>query len=205
MLVMPLVALPRIAYIGMSAVLPGSGELVLGKSTRGAILMGADIVAISSYLATGQQVQDLTNSYKQYASVYAGVPINHNDRYYQHIQQYFSSDEFNQFQEMMARNYYLIYMYEPQMFDEYIAANIYAQDEAWQWQSTEHHKHYKKLRADRQKAKMNNNLSLGLLILNRAISVIDVAFISGKINRPTPLYLSTDGESALMLNYRLEF
>jgi hypothetical protein len=136
-------ALPRIAYLGMSAVLPGSGELLLGRNTRGAILMGSDIIAISSLLATGRQVENLTNSFKQYANVYAGVPFSENDRYYQHIQQYFSSDEFNQFQEMMARNYYLIYQYEPELFEEYIIANTYNADEAWQWQSTEHHRHYK--------------------------------------------------------------
>lgn len=201
----PLIALPRIAYLGMSAALPGSGELLLGKTTRGAILMGADIIALSSLLATDKQVDDLTASYKQYASVYAGVPINNNDRYYQHIQQYFSSDEFNRFQEMMARNYFLIYQYAPDQFNEYIAANTYAADEAWQWQSTEHHKHYKQVRASRQKAKMYNNLSLGIMILNRAISVIDVAFISGKTKQQTPLYFSVEGRDGLMLNYRLDF
>ncbi len=202
---LPLLALPKIAYVGMSALLPGSGELMLGRPTRGGIMLGADLITIAAFMGTGQQVDDLTRSYKQYANLYAGAPRVEDDLYYQHIQQYVSSASFNEYQEMMARNYFLIYYYDPAGYEEYVLANTYAADEAWSWQSSVHHKHYKKLRSNRQKAKMYNNLCLGVLILNRAVSMIDTAFISKGSRDSTPVFFTPTGDLGLMLNYQLEF
>lgn len=202
---LPVFALPKIAYVGMSGVLPGSGELMLGRSTRGSILMGADLITIAAFLGTGRQVDDLTRSYKRYAGVYAGAHQSTDDLYYQHIQQYDSSAAFNEYQEMMARNYFLIYYYDPAGYEEYMQANTYSADEAWDWQSDEHHSHYKHRRSSRQKAKMYNNLCLGVLILNRAVSMIDTAFISKGTRDATPVYFTPTQELGLMLNYRMEF
>lgn len=202
---LPLAAVPKIACVGASALLPGSGELLLGRPNRSAVLLTSDLLALTSYIATGRHRDDLTRSFKQYALTYAGVAINNDDQYYQHIQQYLSSGEFNQFQELMARNYYLIYNYDPEGFDTYLAANTYGEDEAWSWQSDKHFRKYRALRSKTQKAKMYQNLSLGIMLLNRAISVIDVAFIHPGSNRPTALYFSGLGEGGIVLNYRLEF
>ncbi len=202
---LPLMALPKIAYVGMSALLPGSGEMMLGKPVRGGILMGADLVTIAAYLGTGRQMDDLTRSYKQYAYVYAGAPNTGSDQYYQHIQQYSSSAAFNEYQEMMARNYFMIYYYDPAGYEDYIQDNTYSEDEAWEWQNSEYHKHYKQLRNSRQKAKMYNNLCLGVLLLNRAVSMIDTAFISKGSRNETPVFFTPTGDLGLMLNYRLEF
>ena len=202
---LPLAALPRIAYIGMSVLVPGSGELALGKTNRGALLLGSDLLALTGFWATERQKDDLIRSYKQYAQTYAGVPITDNDSYYQHIQQYMSSAEFNQFQELMARNYFLIYLYDPSGYASYIAANTYSPEEAWNWQSDLHFKHYRALRSKTQKTKMYQNLSLGMLILNRVVSAIDVTFISSDRKRQTPIYFSVFGEDGIMLNYRLDF
>lgn len=190
--------------MGMSALLPGTGELALGKTTRGSIFLGTDILAINAYLVTGRQKNDLISSYTQYATVYAGIPADMNDRYYQHIQQYASSDEFNQFQELMARNYFLIYTYDPTGYAEYIVSNTYTEDEAWSWQSAEHQDHYQSLRRKTQTTKMYQNLSLGVLLLNRAISMIDVALISRNPGKETSLYFSPQSQG-IMLNYRVEF
>lgn len=197
--------LPKIACVGMSALLPGSGEIILGQKTKGSIMTGVDVLAISSWLATGRQVDDLTRSYQRFATVYAGCPEDMNNTYYQHLQQYLSSDEFNQFQDMMARNYYLIYTYDPDGYNAYILANTYQDTEAWNWQSAEHQDHYRSLRRRAQTAKMYKNLSLGVLLLNRAISMIDTALIKSDPNSGTALYFSPLEDNGLMLNYRMEF
>jgi hypothetical protein len=202
---LPLAALPKIACIGASAVFPGTGELLLGKSNRGAVLLGSELIALTSYLATGEHKDDLIKSYKQYALTYAGVPVGNDERYYQHIQQYLSSDEFNQFQELMARNYYLIYYYDPDGFAEYIAANTYGEDEAWRWQSDKHFRKYRSLRSKTQRTRMYQNLSLGFMLLNRAVSMIDVAFIRPDAKTPTPLYFTPLDGGGVALNCRLEF
>ncbi|MDP3115432.1 MAG: hypothetical protein Q8M98_11790 [Candidatus Cloacimonadaceae bacterium] len=198
-------ALPRVAYIGMSAALPGSGELALGKSARGMTLLTFDLISLSAFLGTQTQVDDLTKSFKQYALTHAGVPINTDERYYQHIQQYISSKEFNRFQMLMARNYFLIYQYNPDGYSEYIAANTYGEDESWNWDSDEQFRKYRKLRTNRQKAKMYNNLSLGILLLNRAVSVIDTAILSANPNKASNVYFSPHGEDGIMINCKIDF
>ncbi|MGC9362882.1 MAG: hypothetical protein ACP5F3_08135, partial [Candidatus Syntrophosphaera sp.] len=205
MLALPLAALPKGALLGMSALLPGTGEIALGRNTRGAVLLGADVLAFTSLWATNRQKDDLIDSYERYATVYAGIPEGMDEQYYQHIQEYVSSDEFNQFQELNARNYYLIYTYDPEGYSEYMAANTYDPSEAWEWQSEQHQDHYDKLRRDTQTTKMYVNLSLGAIILNRVISVIDVALLSRDRQSGHTLYFSPDRNYGLTLNYRMEF
>lgn len=205
--VLPLTALPKIGYAGMSAVLPGSSEILLEKPTRGGILIASDLLALFAWSSFGKDAKDLASSYKRYALAYAGVPINHNERYYQHIQTYLSSDDFNQYQEMMARNYFLIYGYDPEGFEQYLQDNLYHEGEQWHWQSTTHLQKYKSLRRDKQKAVMYQNLALGALLLNRAVSVVDALFLSSKAEKETPLpvFFSVSPENVLMVNYSLEF
>ncbi|HRY84579.1 MAG TPA: hypothetical protein P5533_08100 [Candidatus Cloacimonadota bacterium] len=201
-------ALPKIAYAGMSAILPGSGELALGKSTRGTLMIATDLLAITSFMSTSTDMKNLRNSYKSYASLYAGANPEANDRYFQDLQNYLSSAEYNQYHEMMARNYYLIYMpngvYDLEAYEAYVTENSYADSLAWKWQNAVHQKKYRGIRTSYQTARLNHNLSLGILILNRVISLIDVAFIKPE-GRPPAMYFSLAEDSGLMLNYRLDF
>ena len=205
LLALPLAALPKVAYLGMSAALPGSGEIALGKSTRGGIMLTADLVALTAWLATGREIENLTSSYKSYADAYAGIPEGMPDSYYQDIQQYISSDAFNQVRILEARNYYLIYNYDPAGYAAYLAENTYPEEEAWSWQSSYHQDQYRSLRFRTQTAKMYRSLSLGVMLLNRVISLIDVALISRKPGQPTALYFTPLESGGLMLNYHMEF
>jgi hypothetical protein len=205
LLALPLAALPKAASIGLSAILPGTGEIIEGKTIRGSLLLGEDLIALTGYWATGRQRNDLISSYQLYARTYAGIPDNMDDNYYQYIQQYISSEEFNRYLELDARNYYLIYSYDPEGYASYITANAITDDQAWSWQNPGYQDHYRTLRRDAQKAKMNQNLCLGIIILNRVISVIDVALISRDHNKETSLYFSPLNNNGLMLNYSLEF
>ncbi|HOY83929.1 MAG: hypothetical protein LHW45_09330 [Candidatus Cloacimonetes bacterium] len=205
LIALPLAALPKIAYLGMSAALPGSGEIALGKSTRGGIMLTTDLLALTAWLATGREIDNLTGSYRKYAEVYAGIPENMSDSYYQVIQQYISSDEFNQLQTLEARNFYLIYNYDPAGYEAYLAENTYSAEDAWAWQSSEHQDQYRSLRFRTQTVKMYRSLSLGVMLLNRVISLIDVALISRNPDQPTALYFTPLESGGLMLNYRLEF
>lgn len=201
-------AIPKIAYAGMSALLPGSGEIVLGKYNRGTIMIATDIIAWTAYLDTGRDITNLGDSYKKYAGLYAGADINGSDRYFQNLQSYTSSDEFNDYNEMMARNYYLVYMadgfYDIEGYNAYLANFNYDESQAWNWQNSLFQKQYRKLRTNYQEARLNHNLSLGILILNRAISLLDIAFIKTD-GKQQALYFSPAPDAGVMLNYRLDF
>lgn len=201
----PLSALPRIAYIGMSGLLPGSGEIALGKVNRGTALLGMDVLAFTSYWAVNRQEDILLDSYRQYAQAYAGVPVTSDENYYSHVRQYLSSDDFNAYQEMMARNYYLVYNYDPDGFAQYMQDNTYGEDQAWHWQSEDNLEQFRQIRSRYMKMKLFKNASLGVVFLNRVISMIDVVFISKTPSGGTALYFSQPGPDSVMLNYRLEF
>lgn len=203
--IVPLAALPKLSYSAASAILPGTGELALGKTTRGAFMLSTDILVWSSFFALEKEKDNLTDTYKQYAVVYAGAKSGMPESYYQNLQNYISSDDFNRYEELFARNYYLIYSYNPEGYEEYILANTYSDEESWSWQNQTYQDHYKKLRRRTQKAKIYQNLSVGALVLNRVVSVIDVSLINKKTNRPLSIYFTPTSNNGLMFNVQLEY
>ncbi len=203
--IVPLAALPKLSYSAASAILPGTGELALGKTTRGAFMLSTDILVWSSFFALEKEKDNLTDTYKQYAVVYAGAKSGMPESYYQNLQNYISSDDFNRYEELFARNYYLIYSYNPEGYEEYILANTYSDEESWSWQNQTYQDHYKKLRRRTQKAKIYQNLSIGALVLNRVVSVIDVSLINKKTNRPLSIYFTPTSNNGLMFNVQLEY
>lgn len=205
-LVIPIAALPRIAYPAMSALVPGSAELVLGKHTRGGIMLGADLVSILAWTSYKQDVKDYTDRYKRYANIYAGTNLDTSDWQYQHMQSYLTSDDFNDYQEMRARNYYLIYTYDPEGYEAYLERNLYTDEEAWHWQSPEHQKEFKMLRREKQKSAQYQTLALGSLLLNRAISTVDALFLSRKPKtKASAMHIGVNEDNTMMLLYTLEF
>jgi len=202
-------AIPRIAYIGASAVLPGSGELLLGRETRAGFFLTADILALTGYVITDREIDLAKQNYKQYAYAYAGVPTDRDDRYYNAIQKYYSSDEFNRLQEMLARNYYLVYYYDPVSYDAYMAANTYTGDEEWEWADNDAWQKYKDLRRKHRTKKIDNSAFLGALVLNRVISVLDVVLLTrkggSKNKQASTLYFTPLSKNGLMLNYEMGF
>jgi hypothetical protein len=57
------------------------------------------------------------------------------------------------------------------------------------------------MRRKHQRTKINHNLALGVMLLNRAISVVDTALLS----RNMQVYASTNGVDSLLLNYSVRF
>ncbi len=201
MSVMGLSAQSRLLYIGMSALVPGSGELALGKTNRGLALLSSEILAGYGFLKTGSDMDLQKDSYMNYAHHYAGVPLGMPDRHYQVVQNYVSSDEFNDFQDMQARNYFFIYLNDEQAYHDYMAANTYSGDESWEWQSEMHFRNYREIRRKHQKLSINHNLALGILLLNRAISMVDTALIT----RDMTVYAAPMGLDGMTINYQMRF
>ncbi len=191
----------RKVAIALSALLPGSGEILTGNTGRGAILLTSELVASYSYFKTKRDISLQTDEYKKHANLYAGVSSSLSDTHYQYLQDYFSSQEYNDLQEMSARNYYLIYQYDPQAYDEYIEAYTFSDEDSWEWQSQEHWREYRDIRRKRQHTKINNNLALGIMLLNRGISVIETALLSRNLNvRAKP-----SGNDGVALLYEVRF
>ncbi|HNQ43410.1 MAG TPA: hypothetical protein PKI59_03235 [Candidatus Cloacimonadota bacterium] len=190
----------------MSAIIPGSGEIALGHYTKGIILLTSEAIALNAFITTDKSMSLQQTAYKNYAFKYAGVPLGMPQNHYQYVQDYISSEYFNNFQEMMARNHYLIYYNDPQAFADYMAENTFTGEEQWEWRSSEHWQKYQTLRREHQKTKMNHNLALGVMLLNRAVSVIDTAISGSKArNQSYQVYFTPSAQDGLMLNCGINF
>jgi len=200
---MPLLALPKIVYPAASVLLPGSGELLLGEYTRGGTLMAIDLLSVHGFVDTNKEIDRQRESYMSFASMYAGVPYGMPTNHYQAVQDFISSDYYNDIQEMMARNYYLIYNYDPASYADYLERNTFTGDEAWNWGNEANWKEYKNMRLRHQRTKMSHNFALGIMLFNRAVSAIDSALLSRRLNGA--VYVTPSGLEGAMLNYKIEF
>jgi hypothetical protein len=179
--------------------------MLMGHNTRGATLMGIDLITVYAFFATQQEIDLQRRNYMQYAQVNAGVPYDMPRNHYQDIQEFPSSDYYNELQEMVLRNYYLIYDPDPAEFARLMDELIYRGDEEWKWKSDAHWKEYQQMRVRHQRTKMSHNLALGVMLLNRAFSAIDSALLSGKLNEHGTLYFSPSGKDGLMASYQIDF
>jgi len=197
----PLMAQSKFAYIASSAVLPGSGELMLGRTNRGMLLLASDVLAISAFVKTNKDMDDQKDAFRHYAQHYAGVDASMPLSHYQVVQEYYSSDDFNNFQDMMARNYFVLYHNDVQAYLDYMAQNTYQGEETWQWQSQMHWETYQDMRKKHQKTKINHTLALGIMLLNRAISVVDVAIL----NTNGKLQARPFGPDGVLIGLQMDF
>lgn len=198
---LPLNAQNRKLLMGMSALLPGSGEIAMGNTNRGVVLLSSELIAGYTFFKTNKDMSLQKDQYMRYANLYAGVPMDMPAVHYQAIQNYISSEEYNDLQEMSARNYFLIYKYDPDAFAEYVEAHTYSGDETWEWRSKEHWSEYKAIRRKHQYSRINHNLALGVMLLNRGISLIETALLSREINVSAKPF----GADGMTLSYELRF
>ncbi len=167
--------------------------------------MGIDLISIYAFFATQREIDLQRTNYMHFAEVYAGVPYGKPRNHYQDIQEFPSSDYYNEIQEMILRNYYLISEYNPEAYNQAMNELIYSGEDTWNWQSDKKWQEYKDMRTRHQRTKMSHNLALGVMLLNRTVSAIDSALLSGKINKYGTLYFSPSQTDGLMVNYQIDF
>ena len=167
----------------MSAILPGSGEIYAGKLNRGIFFTTADVVFLAGAVRFNQEAKWLQDSYKSYAEVNAGINPPRDNSYYELLQTYFSSSQYNSEMELYFRNRGLMEFNNPDYYSEEIAYYTISGDDAWQWSSPESWKKYKQIRRDKQSAVINRKLVIGAALANRLISILDSAFLVRRYNK----------------------
>ena len=166
-----------------SALVPGLGELYTQNYSKGAIFLATETAIIFSYFRMKSERDWAIDSYKQYALSVVGVPKNMDDAYYQLIQNYTSSEEYNDDIIRDARNYFIIYNSDPEGYEEYLEANLIPEENSWHWDNNNEWSEYIKLRLKKQDYEIYSNFAFAAAILNRIISVIDSAMEVKKFNR----------------------
>lgn len=174
--------------IFLSALAPGLGELYLGEYTKAGVFLGTEIAIIFSYFRLKDETSWAKQSYKDFAYAKAGVGKDNSDSYYQLIQDYSSSTEYNNSVINYARNVYLSAnspYYDPASYYTYLDTYLMPDNMQWDWENDLNYKKYQQLRRDKQDMEIYANFALAAAIINRIISVIDTAISARKIKKST--------------------
>lgn len=166
-----------------SAILPGWGEFGLGKAERGRVFTKVDLVLWSALVQTGYAGRQHDSRLKSFGSLHAGVSFSGKDnQFVTDVGNYMSLDDFNEVQQRL-RNTDRVYR----------DSEIYG----WAWDSDENRKTYRRYRIQRDTVRKIGQFVIGGMILNRIVSIIDVAYLHrlDRVSSGLILYPLIDVES----------
>ncbi len=197
----------------MSAAVPGLGELYTKQYSKAGIFFCTEMLIIYSYLRFDAQTQWAINSYEQFAYSKAGVPLNSSSNYYQLIQNFSSSDQYNESVYLFARNIYLSAnspYYDPETYEEYLANHLIPLDQEWDWQNNANWMEYRDQRGEKQDLEIYSKFTIAAALINRIVSVLDTFISSKKILRDQRKYgqlsvLPDWKQKGFIINYEIKF
>lgn len=166
-----------------SAILPGVGEIYTKNYNKAAVFLAVEAATIFSYFRLKDERQWAIDSYKQFAFSVADVPKNSADSYYQILQNYQSSTQYNESILRDARNYFIIYKNDPVGYEEYLDSHLVPDDQNWDWGSENRWYKFRDLRRDKQDMEIYMKFAFAAAVVNRFISVIDSAVSAKRYNK----------------------
>ena len=169
--------------MAFSAILPGAGEIYTKNYNKAAVFLAVEAATIFSYFRLKNERQWAMDSYKQFAYSVTDVPKDSEDSYYQVIQNYFSSERYNENILRDARNYFIIYTNNPVGYEEYLDKYLVPEDQSWNWENDKNWYKFRGLRYDKQDMEIYMKFAFAAAILNRFISVVDSAVSAKRFNR----------------------
>jgi len=167
----------------MSLVVPGTGELYLGSPGRAAIFFVAEAAIWTSYFVFQSEGNHREDLYQQFAAIHAGVPVRNDDEFYRILGNYISSDGPYSANERVRREARAIFPGNREKQEQYIAENAYTGDNSWEWDSQASFDRFQEMRSSSLDSYQYANLSLGLLVANRIVSVVDTGLLAASKNR----------------------
>jgi hypothetical protein len=165
-----------------SLVLPGLGEQYLGHTGRAKGFFAAEGGIWTAFAVFRSQGSHRKELYHEYAEVNAGVKQRSDDDFYRIVGNYVSSDgpySANEFVRRQARALWPgVDEASRQAREQYLQENGYFGDNAWDWPDVPTLIAYQKMRKSSLDAYHRADLSVGLLVANRLLSVLDVGLLA---------------------------
>ena len=188
-----------------SAVLPGAGQFYTHQYTKAGIFFASEVGIIFSYLRMRSERDWAIDSYKQYAYSKIDFDKSSSDNRYQVVQNYFSSEEYNDNVRNYARNAFLLFGSDTEAYYEYLDDYLIPEEDSWHWPSERNWQHYKSLRRDKQDYEIYMNFAIGAAIVNRIISTIDATLSTKKLNKVLSNLSVVPTNKELRLCYEYKF
>lgn len=172
---------PKLAML-YSLVLPGLGETYLGRPDRAKIFFAAEGAIWTSFAVFRIQGSHRKDLYKEFAEIHAGVPQRDDDTYYRTIGNFLGSDGPFSANETIRRQARALFPDDPSAQQQFFDENAYTGDDTWMWESEMLLDRYREMRSSSLSAFRRSELSLGLLVANRLISVLHTGLIGSRRN-----------------------
>ena len=189
-----------------SALVPGTGEVYLHKYTKAGILFASELSVLMAYIRMNNQTKWAENSYKELAFSKAGLSKNSTKYEYALASRWISSEAYNEYLDMKARNYYLLYKNDLESYQNYLSEHKIPEDKAWEWQNNENWVKYRKYRISRQDYRIYANLIASGFVLNRLFSILDSVISIKKINKKGRLTASVNlRKKGIKIKYAYKF
>jgi hypothetical protein len=154
-----------------SMLVPGLGETIQGEKDKARVFFIVEGSIWLSYFGFNYFGNKIDASSRAFAVKHSGANSSRDDdEYFDDLEAYFSSDEYN-----LEVERYASYLYDdPQMQQQYIEEYGYFDEDTWEWDTLSNKTYY----WERRKAARENfrraSFMPGFAIINRIISVIDV-------------------------------
>lgn len=196
--------------LALSALVPGLGELYTKDYNKAAVFLTLEAATVFSYFRLQAERQWALNSYKQFAFSIAGISKDSEDWYYQILQDYRSSDIYNESIIRDARNYFLIYKNDPIAYEDYLNKYLVPEDLDWDWETQKNWYHFRSLRRDKQNMEIYMKFAFAAAIVNRFVSLVDAAIsaklFNDKSTRQGQLSVTPDyAGGGFSINYEFKF
>ena len=159
-----------------SVAVPGWGEAIQGQRNKARTFFIIEGSIWLSYFGFNYLGEKIENSARVFAIEHSGAnPTRRDDKYFDNLEDFFSSDDYNL---EVERNASLFYPDDPPEQQEYIQENGYFGDDAWQWDTLSNKSYYWERRRSARENHRRASFMTGFAIINRIVSVIDVFVFS---------------------------
>ncbi|OPX27920.1 MAG: hypothetical protein B1H05_00070 [Candidatus Cloacimonas sp. 4484_140] len=162
----------------MSFAVPGTGELYAKNTASGVASLATETLLWLGYFGLLQHARWAENDYKKYALAYSNTHVAEaDDLYYTLLQDYYTSDEYNNHVYLYARNaLYGFYNFEEpwtqEDYDQFLEEYLYVGNEAWDWGSKDVWYKYGELRREKNKYNIISKFTIAGMLVNRLVSMV---------------------------------
>lgn len=166
--------------LGASVILPGTGEWIMGDRRKAEVFFWIDGALWLTYGGFTYYGRSKLNESKLFARRYAGASLSESDKYYDYLEKYDNSDEYNEDVLREARWKFPDSMEGAvEKRKEYLEKHGYFGKDSWNWEPDSARLwNYHKIRTSAREALQRASFTLGALVANRIISLIDCALFT---------------------------
>ncbi len=149
------------AAAGLSLLVPGAGQLYLGNKTRATFFFAAEGAIWASYSGFTIYGNWQKEEYHSFAAIHSGAnPDGKNDSFFEDLLDFDSRDQYNYWMHLIYRDQIPPYPTTEEYF--------------WDWENDASRDEYSDMRTSSEKAYRSAKTVLGVALINRVISVVDV-------------------------------